>query len=200
VENDRENRQRSIEQRGRQESILAAEATATTEASRAHAGMAALMNSYFDAMVLRLRDFFTTEARRANRRHTLYALLQHVSPEAIAHITLRQIVRGLTGHEHKGQRNDGTDGDDKSTILHTNVAIKIGRALAQLPIDQEPQVSSKTWTDRDFVKVGAKCLSLLETSTATPLFRRKAIVTGDSRQVSVLELLPHALDWFSFMV
>jgi len=200
VGSDRENRQLSIEQRRRQENTLTTEASATTEASRAYAGMAALMRSYFDAMVLRLSDFFTAEATRPNRRHTLYTLLQHASPEVIAHVTLRQIVRGLTGYERNGQKNDGVDGEDKSAILHTNVAIKIGRALAQLPLAQKQQLQPSAWTDRDFVKVGAKCLSLLETSTATPLFRRKTIVTGDKRQVSVLELLPHALDWFSFMV
>jgi DNA-directed RNA polymerase, mitochondrial len=200
VEIDRESRQRSIEQQRQQPSILTIEATATTEASRAYPGVAALMGSYFDAMVLQLRDFFTAEARRPNRRHTLYTLLQRASPESIAHVTLRQIVRGLTGYERNGQKNTANGGDDKSTIFHTNVAIKIGRALAQLQLDREQQVSSKTWTDRDSVKVGAKCLSLLENSTANPLFRRKTIVTGDRRQVSVLELSPHALDWFSFMV
>src|SRR5262249_33563443 len=87
-----------------------------------------------------------------------------------------------------------------SAILHTNVAIKIGKALAQLPLAQKQQLPSRAWTERDYVKVGAKCLSLLETSTATPLFRRKTIVMGDKRQVSVLDLSPHALDWFSFMV
>lgn len=198
---DRESRQLSSEQRRRQESIITTEATATSEASRAYAGIAALMGSYFDAMVLKLRDFFTAEATHPNRRHTLYTLLQGASPEAIAHVTLRQIVRGLTGYERNGQKKASSDGDDdRSTILYTNVASKIGRALRQLPVAQQQGQPPIAWTERDYVKAGAKCLSLLETSTATPLFRRKTIVTGDKRQVSVLELLPHALDWFSFMV
>ena len=83
MKSDRESRQRSIEQRRQQASILTTEAGATTEASRAYAGVAALMGSYFDAMVLRLRDFFTAETRRPNRRHTLYTLLQHASPEPL---------------------------------------------------------------------------------------------------------------------
>ena len=125
----RENRQLSFEQRRRQESIVAIEATDTTEASRAYAGMAALMGSYFDAMVLKLSDFFRTEATHPNRRHTLYTLLQRASPEAIAHVTLRQIVRRLTRNERNGQKKDGSDEDESCAVLHTNIAIDIGNAL-----------------------------------------------------------------------